>query len=111
MLRFAGSTFAESTAGLDNRNLADIAYHDKAATLRWLDAVLEQLQEMRRWLMDEDPERIALILEEMANERERWLYERRKNNWIELEPSEEISNFSITGQLFGFGSRKKSKKK
>lgn len=111
MLRFAGSTFSESTAGLANVNLADLAYHDKASTLRWLDAVLAELQEIRRWLTDEDGERIALILEEMAMERERWLEERRKNNWVEIDPSEDISSFSITGQLFGFGSRKKSKKK
>jgi prephenate dehydrogenase len=109
MLRFAGSTFNESTAGLANPNLADLAYHDKAATLRWLDAVLDELKELRRWLLDEDPERLALILEEMAVERERWLEERRKNNWIEIESSEEISAFSIAGQLFGFGSRKKKK--
>ncbi|MGD8807695.1 MAG: prephenate dehydrogenase/arogenate dehydrogenase family protein [Chloroflexota bacterium] len=109
MLRFAGSTFSESTAGLANRNLADLAMHDKAATLRWLDAVLAELEELRRWLMDEDPERLALILEEMAQERERWLAERRKNNWIGVESPEEISSFSIAGQLFGFGSRKKKK--
>ncbi len=107
MLRFAGSTFSESTAGLDNPNLADLAYHDKAATLRWLDAVLAELQELRRWLMDEDQDRLGLILEDMALERERWLAERRNNNWIEIEKSEEISSFSLAGQLFGFGRRKK----
>lgn len=110
MLRFAGSTFSDSTAGLDNVNLAGLAYHDKAATLRWLDAVLAELQEMRRWLMDADRERLALILEEMALERERWLGERRKNDWIEVEKPDEISSFSMAGQLFGFGSRKKKDK-
>jgi prephenate dehydrogenase len=110
MLRFAGSTFNDSTAGLDNVDLADLAYHDKASTLRWLDAVLAELQEIRRWLMDEDQERLALILEEMALERQRWLEERRKNNWIEIEGAEELSTFSIASQLFGFGSRKKKKK-
>ena len=110
MLRFAGPIFAQSTAGLEDTSLATLAYHDKAATLRWLDAVLNELQEMRHWLADEDKERVSLILEEMAMEREQWLYERRQNNWIEVEPADEISSFSIAGQLFGFGSRKKSKK-
>lgn len=111
MLRFAGSTFAESTAGLDNAGLAELAYHDKAATLRWLDAVLAELQEMRRWLMDEDPERMNLILEEMGLQRERWLEERRQNHWIEAGDHDDLSSISITSQLFGFGSRKKGKKK
>jgi prephenate dehydrogenase len=111
MLRFAGSTFAESTVGLDNPDLADLAYHDKVATLRWLDAILFELQELRRWLMEEDQERLALILEEMAIERERWLEERRQNNWVEVDTVEEMSTFSIASQLLGFGSRGKGKKK
>ena len=111
MLRFAGPIFAQSTAGLEDTNLAALAYHDKAATLRWLDAVLNELQEMRTWLADEDDERVSLIFEDMAMERERWLFERQQNNWIEAEPADEISSFSLTGQLFGFGNRKKSKKK
>jgi prephenate dehydrogenase len=111
MLRFAGPIFAQSTAGLEETSLAALAYHDKAATLRWLDAVLNELQAMRSWLADEDEERVSLILDDMALERERWLHERRQNNWIETEPADEIGSFSITGQLFGFGSRKKGKKK
>lgn len=110
MLRFAGSTFNESTAALDNANLADLAYHDKAATLRWLDAVLAELQEMRRWLMDADQERLALLLEDMALERDRWLAERRENNWIEVEGSDEIGSVSLAGQLFGLVGRKKKSK-
>lgn len=107
MLRFAGSTFSESTASLANENLAGLAYNDRAATLRWLDAVLSELQELRRWLVSEDEERLALILEEMALERERWLEERRKNEWLEGDSSEDMSSFSLTGQLFRFGSRNK----
>jgi prephenate dehydrogenase len=106
MLRFAGSTFAVSTSGLANPNLAELANVDKAATLRWLDAILEQLQEMRRWLVDEEPERLSLILEDMIEERERWLYEREKNNWTEVDDTKNIGGISIAGQLFGFGARK-----
>jgi prephenate dehydrogenase len=111
MLRFAGSTFAMSTAGLESENLGEMAYHDQAATLRWLDSVLEELQELRRWLADEDHERVSLILEEMALERERWLHERRQNNWVEVEPADELSSIGIAGQMFGLASRKKGKKK
>jgi prephenate dehydrogenase len=111
MLRFAGSTFAMSTAGLESENLGEMAYYDKAATLRWLDSVLEELQELRRWLVDEDQERISLILEETALGRERWLHERRQNNWVEVESADDLSSVGVAGQLFGFGSRKKGKKK
>ncbi|UCG24484.1 MAG: prephenate dehydrogenase/arogenate dehydrogenase family protein [Chloroflexota bacterium] len=110
MLRFAGSSFAMSTAGLESENLGEMAYHDKAATLRWLDSVLEELQELRRWLADEDQERVSLILEEMAMERQRWLHERQENNWVEIEKSDELGSIGVAGQLFGFGSRKKAKK-
>jgi len=109
MLRFAGSTFAESTSGLANPNLAQLTFEDKAATLRWLDAVLEQLHEMRRWLVDEDPERLSLILEDMIGERERWLYEREKNDWTEAESNSDLGGLSISGQLFGFAARKSKK--
>jgi prephenate dehydrogenase len=111
MLRFAGSTFAMSTAGLESENLGGMAYHDKAATLRWLDSVLEELQELRRWLADEDQERVSLILQEMAVERERWLQERRQDEWVEVEPADELSSIGIASQMFGFASRKKDKKK
>lgn len=111
MLRFAGSTFAQGTAGLENESLTELVYRDKLATLRWLDAILAELQELRRWLLEEDQERVALILEEMGLERERWLHERRQNNWIEVDPVSELGSISIASQLFGFGSRKKGKKK
>jgi hypothetical protein len=47
----------------------------------------------------------------MAIERERWLEERRQNNWVEVDTVEEMSTFSIASQLLGFGSRGKGKKK
>jgi prephenate dehydrogenase len=110
MLRFAGPTFAQSTAGLENVDLVDLAYQDKAATLRWLDALLAELQNLRRWLADEDQERLALIVEEIALDRGRWLQERSKNNWVEIEEPEDFGATNIAGQMFGFGLRGKKKK-
>jgi prephenate dehydrogenase len=52
ILRFAGLPFALSTNGLENEDLAYLALQDKDASLRWLDSVLEQLKEVRRWIAD-----------------------------------------------------------
>lgn len=111
MLRIAGSTLAESTAGLDNHDLAGLAYHDRAAALRWLDAVLGELQDIRRWLVDGDRERMALILEETAVERARWLEERRQNKWLELESFDDARSFSVTNQMLGLAGRRQRDKK
>jgi hypothetical protein len=102
MLRFAGMGFAQSTASLDNPDLAMLSLNDKAASLRWLDAVLGELQEVRRWINESDEERFSFIVEELAIEREEWLHERRENNWIEDDQSI-ASNMSIARQLIGFG--------
>jgi len=102
MLRFAGLGFAQSTASLDNPDLAMLALNDKAASLRWLDAVLGELQEVRRWISESDEERFAFIVEELTIEREEWLHERRENNWIE-DDSVNANKMGIARQLIGFG--------
>ncbi|HUS94489.1 MAG TPA: prephenate dehydrogenase/arogenate dehydrogenase family protein [Patescibacteria group bacterium] len=102
MLRFAGLGFAQSTASLDNPDLARLALNDKKASLRWLDAVLGELQEVRRWINESDEERFTFIVEELTIEREQWLHERRENNWIE-DDSSNVSTAGIARQLMGFG--------
>jgi hypothetical protein len=79
-----------------------LALNDKAASLRWLDAVLGELQEVRRWISESDEERFAFIVEELTIEREEWLHERRENNWIE-DDSSNVSSMGIARQLIGFG--------
>ena len=106
MLRFAGLPFALSTASLNSPDLAELAYHDKEANLRWLDAVLVELQEVRRWIADGDAERASLILDDLALERERWLRERERNEWTE-EDTSDFSEMSMISQLFGFRPKKK----
>jgi len=109
MLRFAGLRFGLSTASLEGANLASLAFHDKSASLRWIDAVLKELQEMRRWIADGDEERLSLILEEVLLDRERWIFERSQNNWVE-NTSPDLSGMGMASQLFGFRPKKKDKK-
>lgn len=110
MLRFADLRFAQSTAAIVNPDLARMALADKASSLRWLDAVLAQLQEVRRWVDEADEERLTLILEELDLERDRWLIERRRNDWDEFD-SPDLSGMSLRSQLFGFRPKSKDKKK
>jgi prephenate dehydrogenase len=111
ILRFAGLPFALATTGLENEDLAYLAVQDKAASLRWVDGVIDQLREVRRWIADGDLERLDLILEELANERARWLRDRAKNNWTDDHDRPDLSQVSgIGGQFFGaLGRRGKDK--
>ena len=102
MLRFAGLDFARATAALENEDLASLAFYDKASTLRWLDAVIDELNQVRRLLADGDQERMELILDQLLMDRERWLIEREKNDWLEGK-TDNVSGLSLTGQMFGFG--------
>jgi hypothetical protein len=110
-LRFAGLPFALATTGLENEDLAYLALQDKEASLRWLDSVLEQLKDVRRWIADGEFERLDLILDEVAIERARWLHNRTKNDWTENIDKPDLSQVGgIGGQFFGaFGRRGKDK--
>ncbi len=110
MLKFAGLQFSLSTGSLETPDLVDLAFHDKSATLHWMDEVINELREVRRWIADGDKERATLLLDELAYEREKWLLERQRNDWNEIE-STDFSGLSIRSQLFGFIPSKKDKKK
>jgi len=85
MLRFAGASFARSTEGLrQGEEVAHLALHDQAATLRWLDALLEELHAVRGWVADGDRERLTALLHDLNDQRERWLFERAENDWEEV---------------------------
>jgi prephenate dehydrogenase len=107
ILRFAGLPFALATTGLDSQDLAYLALQDKEATLRWLDSVLSELGEVRRWVADGELERLELILDDLAIERARWLHSRAKNDWNEDIDKPDLSQMSgIGGQFLGmFGRR------
>ncbi len=110
MLRFAGTPFALATSSLDTADLAELAFHNKEASLHWLDVVLAELQEVRRWIAEGDVERVSLILEELSLERARWLHEREENEWLEIE-SPDLSGMSFRSQMFGFRPKKREDKK
>lgn len=84
MLRFANSPFALGTQPLQQgADLTVLALNDKAATLRWLDALLEELSALRRLIREGDADLIDATLGDLLAQRHRWLRERAENEWAE----------------------------
>lgn len=101
MLRFAGKPFVQATAALeDGEEVAHLALHDQPATLRWLDALLVQIQEVREWVAEGDEERLAAILQQLDLERDKWLHERAENDWEEIR-APEVNPVSFRQQMLG----------
>jgi prephenate dehydrogenase len=100
ILRFADLPFASSTMPLElgGDELAYLALNDKLATLRWLDALSNEISEMRRLIDGGNVELLTAVLDEMDLNRAQWLHERRQNDWLEIkEPNADIPGL---GQRF-----------
>ncbi len=101
MLRLAGLPFSISTSPLAySVDAADLAMVNKAATLRWLDAVMGELQQMRRWIYDNEGQLLTAYLQELQSERQQWLRQREKNDWAEMKTTH-IPNQSFAEQMLG----------
>lgn len=101
MLRFANSSFAQATQPLQRgTDLTRLALNDKAATLRWLDALLDELTKIRNLIAAGDREVVDLTLGNTLIQHERWLRERRANNWSEG-VEQTIDRPSASDQLLG----------
>lgn len=109
ILRFAGLEFAQATASIDSPDLAVLAMKNREASLRWLDAVLAELEEVRSWISEIDEERFTFLLEELSIERERWLHERQENEWSEVD-TPQMEGMGLASQLLGFNFRRSDKK-
>jgi prephenate dehydrogenase len=101
MLRFASLPFALMTLPLQNdRDIPLLALQNKQATLRWLDATMEELQAVRRLVYEENDEILTALTEQLSIEREKWLISREENNWDER-PTPPMRHRSIGENLFG----------
>jgi prephenate dehydrogenase len=101
MLRFAGLPFALTTLPLvEGENTAKLALNNKEATLRWLNALIEEMQQVRQWVYEGEEELLAANLESLLVERDRWLLERTENDWLEIKEPD-LGPTSLTGHLFG----------
>ena len=110
MLRFAGLPFALTTLPLNTgADIARLALNDKEATLRWLNALVDEMHQVRQWVYEGEEELLAAQLEALQLERDRWLRERAKNDWLE-DKGTDLSDVSFTSHLFGGLSRVRGKK-
>lgn len=101
MLRFANSSFALATQPLQNgTDITSMALNDKAATLRWLDAYLQELTEIRALIISGDREMIDLALGNFLIQREKWLKERIRDDWVEGVETK-VDHPSMSDQLVG----------
>lgn len=90
ILRFADTPFATATAPLGGggREFAYLALNNRQATLRWLDALTEQLAVIRRLVAEGNSEILTAFLDEMDESRANWLGDRSKNDWFESKDTE-----------------------
>jgi prephenate dehydrogenase len=101
MLRLANSSFALTTQPLQQgTDITSLALNDKAATLRWLDALLQELAAIRRMIHEGDREMLDLTLGNALIQRERWLKERADNEWVEVVETK-VERQGLSEQLLG----------
>ena len=101
ILRFANPSFAVATQPLSHgTDITSLALNDRAATLRWLDALLNELMLLRRLIQEGDRDVIDLTLGELLVQRERWLREREANDWAEVSESR-VERTSLSEQFLG----------
>ena len=107
MLRFAGQSFAQIVQPLERGgDIADMATRNQAATIRWMDALIEELMTIRGWVVNGDTELMSSTFSAMSIKRDEWLHERTQNEWEEgKEETPEMPG--IMQHLFGnLGKRK-----
>ncbi len=101
ILRFANPSFAVATQPLlRGADITTMALNDRAAILRWLDAMLNELTLIRRLIQEGDDDAIDLTLAELLIQRERWMREREANEWVEVADSP-VERSSLSEQMLG----------
>ena len=85
------------------------AYANKVATMRWLDGLIDELNMLRQQIYDGEEEILAATLEGLADEREKWLRDRQKNDWVEGDESDIDTSLGVSRFLGVFGQRGKKK--
>lgn len=101
MQRFANDTFALTTQPLQQgTDITNLALNDVAATLRWLDAYIQELTDIRRLIQTGDRDMIDLTVGNLLIQREKWLKERAENQWAEG-AERPVDRPSMSDQLLG----------
>jgi len=111
MLRFASLPFAMSTHPLAlSTDIAHEAFNNKIATMRWLDSLIDELKMLRKQVYEGEEEILTATLEGLADDRDKWLRDRQKNDWVEGDASDIDTSLGASRFLGAFGQRGKGKK-
>jgi prephenate dehydrogenase len=129
------NTTVDQPGWYDSRKLADRSYatatnamaqFDEANSLssqsisthkhlvRWIDALMENLDILRQQLALEDAEKLQEVLVRARNGREKWLREKKTLNWTATESAQniELPNAKMVfARMFTFGGGRKPKQK
>ncbi|MCA9980600.1 MAG: prephenate dehydrogenase/arogenate dehydrogenase family protein, partial [Anaerolineales bacterium] len=99
MARVAGLSFAQLTSLMTREEeLATMALAEKQSTLLWIDTLVQELLEMRRWVQEGDEETLAALMRELGIQRDEWLHQREENDWSY---TSDVQKRSMMAQMFG----------
>lgn len=108
--RIAGRSFAQTTSAAllleENAQLGHTALANRENTLRLLDELIANLQEIRDYLADQDADNLNKVMQKAVKERKDWL-KRRLSGDFEAEKEEKPSIGDTLKRLFGFKPREK----
>lgn len=114
--KLAGRPYAAVTSAMtqfeEASSLSSQAISAHAHLVRWIDALVENLDVLRQELASEDVEKLQEVLVRARNGREKWLKEKNTLSWAESEnPSNtEMPNArQVFTRMFTFGGGRKPK--
>jgi prephenate dehydrogenase len=116
--KLAGRPYAVVTSALaqfdEANSLATQAITSQAHLVRWINAVMDNLDVMRQELASQDAEKFVVELEKARAGREKWLREKNALSWAATESATNVelpTARQIFTSMFTFGGGKKPKPK
>ena len=88
--------------------LAQAAALNKTNVLRWLEAVIQELETLREWVEEDHRDALVARLDAIADNLDEWLADWDLNRWEKSPQTEIPTGGGMLGQLLGFGGRRKS---
>jgi prephenate dehydrogenase len=93
MRKLAGDAFQSVTrfSSSDAATYRDVCLTNGENIVRWIDACLVRLQELREVIATQEAEELEKIFEEVMSGRDRWLREKAEGRWEQAEATPELS--------------------
>ncbi|GAP13925.1 prephenate dehydrogenase [Longilinea arvoryzae] len=108
--RIAGRSFAQSTSAAllldENTQLGHTALVNRENTLRLLDDLIGSLNDIRKYVADQDADHLNRVIQKVVKDRKDWLKHRQTGDF-ESDKEEKPSMGDTLKRLFGFKPREK----